>query len=448
MEIKTLRVSGIYESIFGMRNPKNSWSLSDSIIFDRCDPTREMVDHRFIDEVKNSNDVLLGEKDLKLAQNLIKAGNEHMKFMRMIQVWCDMNMTRFFWSEYDTYRFNTKNSCSTMHTIMQRPITFEDFGLDEELLKLVSHNAKSDNSTRIVPINLPKGIKEEWVDIKGFEGRYKISNKGEIVRYAVTDVYKSGKIINRGEKIIKPSISGNGYLKVGLNKDSKFYNKNLHRLLAEHFIPNPDNLPCVNHIDGNKLNNNLDNLEWCTAKYNSKHSFDNGMSNISEYSKYKVSNVSRRFTSKEIKEIRKLFNEGKTKKEISKIFNCCDSIIGNILNDKTYKNIEDYEYLQTLEVIIDRLNLIRTQYINSNNNEEKIKLKRRFKCLLPEGFLQLRTVNTNYAEIRNIVLQRNKHQMKKDWQDTFCKWATTLPYAKELIFCGIEDIYNRLVGDK
>ena len=103
---------------------------------------------------------------------------------------------------------------------------------------------------------------------------------------------------------------------------------------------------------------------------------------------------------------------------------------------------EEDDYL--LDIIIRRLNQIRIEYINAVNESEKNKLIRRAKQILPEGFFQLRTVNTNYAELRNMVLQRKNHKLKEDWQNGFCKWVTTLPYAKELIFFGIEDEYDRL----
>lgn len=218
--IDTKRVAGLYESIMGMRNPKNSWELSDSLPL--------IMFPRFQEDI-------IGEKDLELAQNLIKAGSEHSKFMRMIQVWADVNMTRYFWSEFDTYSFNTKNSCSTMHKLLN-----------------------------------PKN--EVTIDM--------------------FDYYEEDKDV---------------------------------------MLP-----------------------------------------------------------------------------------------------------------------IIDRINEIRTQFLNTKDYNEQCTLKRRAKSLLFESFLQLRTVNTNYAEIRNIVLQRKNHQLKEDWQETFCKWATTLPYAKELIFYGIEEDYERL----
>ena len=214
MEIITQEVGGFYSAITSMRNPMNSWSLSDS---------------------SEGYAYNIGDKDLKLAQNLIKSGTEHAKFLRMIQVWVNMDMTRFFWSEFDTYGFNVKNSCSTIHRLLNK--------------------------------------------------------KNEI---------------------------------------------------------------------------SLDMFEY-------------------------------------------------------------------------YKEDEPL-MIKTVK----QLNKIREMFLDTNDYEEQCKLKRRAKCLLPEGFLQLRTVDTNYAELRNIVLQRKNHQMKKDWQETFCKWVTTLPYAKELIFCGIEEEYERL----
>ena len=215
VKIITLEVAGFDSALRGMRNPMNSWNNNDSFTF--------------------NGEPIIGEKDLKLAQNLIKAGTEHSKFMRQIQVWADFDLPRYMWSEFDTYHFNTKNSCSTMHRLL--------------------HTTTS------------------------------------------------------------------------ITKD--------------------------------------------------------------------------------------LFS---------------------------YSEEDDY----LLDIIIRRLNQIRIEYINAVNESEKNKLIRRAKQILPEGFFQLRTVNTNYAELRNMVLQRKNHKLKEDWQNGFCKWVTTLPYAKELIFFGIEDEYDRL----
>lgn len=99
---------------------------------------------------------------------------------------------------------------------------------------------------------------EIWKDIVGYEGLYQVSNYGEI------------KSLRKNKKIYQ-SINNAGYKVVSLYKNNKSIKKTVHRLVAIAFIPNFNNLPQVNHIDGIKINNNLNNLEWCDNKYNQKH---------------------------------------------------------------------------------------------------------------------------------------------------------------------------------
>ena len=103
--------------------------------------------------------------------------------------------------------------------------------------------------------------KEEWRDIKGFERLYQVSNLGNVRR-----------IIGKKERIVKQSPNNQGYLRLTLCKNNVKYSKRVHRLVAEAFLPNPDNLPEVNHKDECKTNNRADNLEWCTAQYNHDYS--------------------------------------------------------------------------------------------------------------------------------------------------------------------------------
>lgn len=98
---------------------------------------------------------------------------------------------------------------------------------------------------------------EIWKDITGYEGLYIISNTGKV----------KGLKYN---KLLKPILQ-KSYLYIHLCKNSKDKAYLLHRLIAQHFIPNPDNLPEVNHKDENPLNNDASNLEWCDAKYNSNY---------------------------------------------------------------------------------------------------------------------------------------------------------------------------------
>lgn len=106
--------------------------------------------------------------------------------------------------------------------------------------------------------------------------RYKVYTNGDI--YSLFKYhYTKGKLvkINRCYKL-KPIKRKNGYLKIVLyNEEGKGIEYGLHRLIAETFIPNPKNKPQVNHIDGNKHNNDVSNLEWCTNKENMRHAYDN-----------------------------------------------------------------------------------------------------------------------------------------------------------------------------
>ena len=98
-------------------------------------------------------------------------------------------------------------------------------------------------------------MKENWKDIKGYEGIYQVSDKGRI------------KNVRTG-RILKTHPNKKGYLMIRISDGKERKGYGVHRLVAEAFIPNPDNLPQVNHKDENKLNNNVDNLEWCTLQYN------------------------------------------------------------------------------------------------------------------------------------------------------------------------------------
>ena len=114
-------------------------------------------------------------------------------------------------------------------------------------------------------------MNEVWKDISGYEGLYQVSNKGR--------VKSLGRMVSKGQKgerfekeiILKQVDNTHGYLVVSLSKDGKAKNYRVHRLVASAFIPNSENKPFINHIDENKYNNEVGNLEWVTAKENSNH---------------------------------------------------------------------------------------------------------------------------------------------------------------------------------
>lgn len=110
-------------------------------------------------------------------------------------------------------------------------------------------------------------MEEIWKPIEGYEGLYEVSSYGRVKRLGGYDRFNRKKV----SKILKLSYNNSGYYIVHLWKNGFRKSKLLHRLVAETFIPNIDNLPQVNHKDENKSNNRVDNLEWCTAKYNSNY---------------------------------------------------------------------------------------------------------------------------------------------------------------------------------
>lgn len=116
IEIENTQVGGLEAAIRGMRNPMNSWDKSDS----------------HYAEFPNNDVYCAGENDLQLMRNLVKAGSDHSKFMRMIVVYCDVTAPMFWWAEADTYKVGTvRNSCSKMHRIHTEKITTRAFSADE-----------------------------------------------------------------------------------------------------------------------------------------------------------------------------------------------------------------------------------------------------------------------------------------------------------------------------
>ena len=122
---------------------------------------------------------------------------------------------------------------------------------------------------------------EIWKPVPGFEGYYEVSNMGRVKSLSrVVNAKSHGKPIKRntGDRIIKGGRTGRagcGYLRVTLCNGKEYKDFILHRLVAQVFIPNPNNLPCINHKDENPANNCVDNLEWCTHAYNDNYGHRN-----------------------------------------------------------------------------------------------------------------------------------------------------------------------------
>lgn len=170
---------------------------------------------------------------------------------------------------------------------------------------------------------------EIWKTIKGLED-YKVSNLGNVIGLEIkTNFGCSYKTYPK--RVIKPWLDKKGYYYIDISNKGKKVRFLLHRLVALHFIENTENKPQINHKDGNKSNNAVSNLEWCTAKENLKHARDTGLNNISGVNNYQ--------TNLKKEDIYFIRNSKLKQKELAKIFNVEQTTISAIKTFKTFKNV-------------------------------------------------------------------------------------------------------------
>jgi hypothetical protein len=171
----------------------------------------------------------------------------------------------------------------------------------------------------------------EWRSVEEFDGYYEISSNGEVKSLGRWVKGKGNSQQWRDGRILTPiKDTKNGYFQVGLCIDRKISTRFVHRLLGIAFIPNPLNLPQINHKDGNKNNNDLNNLEWCTHQENIKHSRDVLKKCIGE------DNGNAKLTNEQVKEIRKI--EGTLKYKANK-YNVSISCIHRVMTGEVYPNV-------------------------------------------------------------------------------------------------------------
>lgn len=143
------------------------------------------------------------------------------------------------------------------------------------------------------------------------------------------EITKDGKVFNKKwGRYVKPQMNGTGYYRVGICGKLQF----VHRLVAEKYVPNPENKPQVNHKDGNKLNNNADNLEWVTNRENSLHALHNGMMRIEENHQFA------KLTREQVAFIKS--HPEMQRNELAKMFSISPRTITDIRKGKTWKTVE------------------------------------------------------------------------------------------------------------
>jgi len=172
--------------------------------------------------------------------------------------------------------------------------------------------------------------KEVWKPVVGYEGLYSVSNFGNIRSEGVLRGTVSGKLL-------KPQKWGRGYLYISLYKNQKPTTKKIHRLVLESFVGKRKKGIVSNHKNGNKQDNRLCNLEYCTVSQNGKHAFDTGL-RISQ----KGEECGRaKLNEKDVIKIRKLYKTGKyMKKDIAEMFNITPTNVYSIVNKKSWKHVK------------------------------------------------------------------------------------------------------------
>lgn len=174
-----------------------------------------------------------------------------------------------------------------------------------------------------------------WRDIAGYEGLYQISDTGRVLSLQRT-IYRCDGVPHRvRQREMKISRQKNGYMNVRLSYQGNETNKCIHRLVATAFIENPNGLPQVNHVDCDKTNNHVGNLEWCTERHNIHHAHQNGLMNPCRGENHWQSKLKE----EDVIEIVRLRGVGYTIKQIGDMFGCGDSIITKILHGKAWCHI-------------------------------------------------------------------------------------------------------------
>lgn len=370
--IENSRVYNIAGAVYAARNPLNSWAKSDSDI---------------------ENDIL-GPNDLGLAQRLLMAGPDHSKFMRQIFVSCDITAPTYWVAEHDTYKVaTTRNSCSFMHKGTSKPFDIRDFSVSDERV----YEILSPLERKHYPLIYPYDTDEfRMYTVENTGRQYKVFRNGKVVRCAFeyVDSYGTGRHRIFDEAEVIPSETTGGYyaVNIGGRNGEKWQ---LHRLVAKVWLDNENNLETVNHIDGNKGNNSVENLEYMTLADNIKDGFANG-----------------------------LYENGKS---LHCIYTRWRRMFKGASKDAGNENFALFKLCKTWEDTINDLNAVRQEYLDTKDET----LFRELRQLLPSGYNVKYTWTADYAVLRNIYFARRNHRLP-EWHD-FCDWILSLPYAKELI---------------
>jgi hypothetical protein len=195
------------------------------------------------------------------------------------------------------------------------------------------------NSVKLLPNNV-----EDNTELSYTESSRNSSKEDNMIKeYANTGYFVSdtgvvyGKYKNSPAR--KTSLDRYGYEKIALCIDGKMKHTTVHRVVAETFIPNPENYKTVNHKDGNKLNNHVDNLEWCSSQQNTKHATENGLMAKGE----QIGNSN--YTEKQIRQVCEMIVDGYKNNDIAKATGVTRNVVQTVRSGQTWKHIScEYDF--------------------------------------------------------------------------------------------------------
>ena len=437
IKIENVETMGWGGAIRGMRNAMNSWDKSDSkFCHYSCITTDDSLDEEDCNFMCASNFcrgfLQIGKADMKLCKNLIKAGSSDRKFMRMIHVQADVTAPVYFLSELDTYKVGTvRNSSSFMHKGTSKAFEIEDFGVPEDVIKILSSRTDCEEKQKIY---YPYETDEYRVYTTSNGREYEVFRNGRVFArpFSYTDNCGKGRTRTFERKECSPSPTSNGYWEVNLG--GKFGERwTVHRLVAYLWCDNPNGYDTVDHLDGNKNNNSAENLEWVTREENIKRGFNNGLmrkDNLrADYLNWKYSSK----VTPDIKHmIKKEYEGGKKQIDLAIKYMLSQSQISAIIRDckNTSDNKELFEYCWYWENMLKALNDLRDIYLETKEKKYFIAIRQ----LLPMSYLYFSTFDFSYETLFNIYHQRKSHKLD-EWRG-FCNWIETLPYMKEFLGLG------------